>query len=186
MTEPISENRPAGDVAGEDRKIRVMFVCLGNICRSPLAEGVFRETVRRAGLADRFEIHSSGTGDWHVGQGADRRMRATARRFGVTLEEHCARQFAADDLATYDHIFVMDKENLHDVLYLDAEERFVGKVRLFREFDPEPDDYQVPDPYFGGDEGFDRVYHIVERTSRRLVAALAQEHDLPVRDGDPT
>ena len=159
-------------------KIKVAFVCLGNICRSPLAEGVFRSVVREAGLEDRFQIDSSGTGDWHVGDGADQRMRQTALRYDVSLDAHCARQFAARDLVRYDHIFVMDKNNLHDVLYFDNEDRYGHKVRLFREFDPEPEDYQVPDPYWSGDEGFEKVYRIVERTSRVLLDRLAEEHDL--------
>ncbi len=158
--------------------IRIQFVCLGNICRSPLAEAVFRAQVERAGLGKHFEIASSGTGDWHVGERADRRMRETAARYGVSLDGHRAAQFTADDLARYDHVFVMDKNNLHDVLYLDEDDEHNGKVRLFREFDPEPDDFQVPDPYYGGRDGFERVYQIVERTARHLLDRLVEEYDL--------
>lgn len=159
-----------------------MFVCLGNICRSPLAEGVFRKIVREHGLEDRFEIRSSGTGDWHVGEAADRRMRDTARRFRIDLESHVGAQLQARDLEQFDYIFVMDKSNLHDVLFLDRQDRFSGKVRLFREFDPEPGDYQVPDPYYGGAEGFQNVYAMVERTARMLLHRLIEEHELdPVR-----
>lgn len=159
-------------------KIRVMFVCLGNICRSPLAAGIFREKVRQAGLDDHIEVASSGTGDWHVGEQADRRMRQTALRYGCSLEDHRACQFAGSDLDAYDYIFVMDRDNLHDVLYLDREDRFANKVRLFREFDPSPGDYQVPDPYFGGEEGFEHVYRIVDRTAEALLARLVEEHGL--------
>ncbi len=155
-----------------------MFVCLGNICRSPLAEGVFRQKVREAGLEEAFEIASSGTGNWHVGGQADARMRQTARRYGCMLEEHRARQFAEADLSAYDYVFAMDKQNLHDVLFLDRYDRYGNKVRLFREFDPEPSDYQVPDPYYGGPEGFDEVYRIVSRTAEALLARLIEEHDL--------
>lgn len=158
--------------------IRIQFVCLGNICRSPLAEVVFRDRVREAGLADHFEIASSGTGKWHVGQSADQRMRETAQEHGLSLDDHTASQFGADDLAAYDHIFVMDKDNLNDVLFLDEEERYNGKVRLFREFDPEPGDFQVPDPYYGGDDGFETVYNIVDRTARVLLERLIDEYDL--------
>ena len=158
--------------------IRIQFVCLGNICRSPLAEAVFRKQVEAAGLSDRFEIASSGTGDWHVGDGADRRMRETARAHGLSLADHTASQFTADDLDAYDHIFAMDKDNQHDILYLDEKDQYSGKVRLFREFDPQPDDFQVPDPYHGGREGFEKVYAIVERTSRKLLDQLIDEHDL--------
>lgn len=163
-------------------KIRVMFVCLGNICRSPLAAVVFRDAVRKAGLEDRIEVHSSGTGDWHVGEPADRRMRRTAERYGLSLEAHRGRQFAREDLAAYDHVFVMDKSNLHDVLFLDADDQYGHRVRLFREFDPEPGDYQVPDPYYGGERGFDEVYAIVSRTSERLLERLIEEHDLAVSE----
>jgi protein-tyrosine phosphatase len=158
--------------------LRIQFVCLGNICRSPLAEAVFRKHVEAAGLAEHFEIDSSGTGDWHVGDSADRRMRATAEEHGVSLVEHRASQFTADDLEAYDHIFVMDKDNLHDVLYLDENDRHNGKVRLFREFDPEPGDFQVPDPYYGGADGFENVYQIVSRTAEELLDRLVDEHDL--------
>lgn len=161
-----------------DTPIRIQFVCLGNICRSPLAEGVFREKVEARGLADAFEIDSSGTGDWHVGSKADGRMRATAKEHGLSIEDHRASQFRASDLETYDHIFVMDKSNLNDVLYLDEKDQYSGKVRLFRELDPQPGNYQVPDPYHGGEEGFERVYSIVDRTAEVLLDRLVDEYDL--------
>ena len=170
------------DTATTPEKIRVLFVCLGNICRSPLAEGVFRHLAEEAGLADRFEVASSGTGDWHVGGGADERMRAQAQRRGVSLEEHRAQQFAAPHFDAYDHVFVMDKGNLHDVLALDMEDRHSHKVRLFREFDPEPGDFQVPDPYYGGARGFEDVHDIVERTARKLLERLAEEHGLEAEE----
>jgi protein-tyrosine phosphatase len=166
--------------------IHIQFVCLGNICRSPLAKVVFRDKVDEAGLEGHFEIASSGTGGWHIGDTADDRMRATAQRNNLSLEEHRASQFVAEDLAAYDHIFVMDKSNLNDVLHLDEDDEYGGKVRLFREFDPEPDDYQVPDPYHGGRRGFERVFDIVERTSDMLLHRLVDEYDLEeaVRSAD--
>jgi protein-tyrosine phosphatase len=166
-----------------DDKIRVMFVCLGNICRSPLAAGVFLEKVRAAGLADRIEVASSGTGHWHVGQPADARMRQTAQQYGCSLEAHRAQQFDAAHLEAFDYVFVMDKDNLHDVLYLDRGDRFGNKVRLFREFDPEPGNYQVPDPYYGGPAGFDEVYRIVSRTAERLLERLIEDHGLEAPAG---
>lgn len=158
--------------------IHVQFVCLGNICRSPLAETVFRDKVEGAGLDDTFVIESSGTGDWHVGDSADRRMRKTARRHGLSLDDHTASQFQPDDLERADHIFVMDKNNLNDVLYYDDTDAHNGKVRLFREFDPEPENYQVPDPYYGGSDGFENVFSIVERTATNLLDQLIEEHNL--------
>jgi len=163
--------------------IRIQFVCLGNICRSPLAKVVFREKVEEAGLDDHFEVASSGTGDWHVGDPADDRMRQTAQRHGLSLADHRASQFRADDLEAYDHIFVMDKSNLNDVLHLDENDEHGGKVRLFREFDPEPEDYQVPDPYHGGRQGFENVYDIVDRTADMLLHRLVDEYDLAEAKG---
>lgn len=165
----------SGDETTE--KIRILFVCLGNICRSPLAEGVFAEKVRLAGLADRFEIDSAGTGSWHAGEPADRRMRETARGHGVALTSR-ARQFGYADFETFDHILVMDRSNLHDVLFLDRKERFSDRVQLFRQYDPDPEDYQVPDPYYGGDAGFERVYAIVDRTCDALLSALRAHYAL--------
>ena len=157
-----------------------MFVCLGNICRSPLAEGLFRKHVEEAGMSDFFAIASSGTGDWHLGKQADPRMRATARRRGLSIESHAAQQFIVDHFEQYDHIYVMDKSNLNDVLFLDEDEEFGQRVRLFREFDPQPEDYQVPDPYYGGDEGFDEVYEIVDRTAKNILDAFVSHYQLPV------
>jgi protein-tyrosine phosphatase len=159
----------------------VLFVCLGNICRSPLAEGVFRRKVGEAGLADRFEIDSAGTGHWHVGEAPDVRMRNTASRRGVDLSACRARQLKRGDLVgdlAYDHVFVMDKANLNDTLYLDPSGDHGTRVRLFREFDPEPDDYQVPDPYYSGPEGFDRVYAIVDRTAEVILSRLREVYGL--------
>jgi len=158
--------------------IRIQFVCLGNICRSPLAKVVFREKVEAAGLEDHFEIASSGTSNYHVGEKADNRMRQTAERHGLSLEAHRGSQFQAEDLENYDHVFAMDKSNLNDILHLDEDDEYGPKVRLFREFDPEPGDYQVPDPYHGGRDGFENVYDIVDRTADMLLHRLVEEHDL--------
>ena len=160
------------------RPVRVLFVCLGNICRSPLAEGVFQHKVVEAGLGDRFEVDSAGTGGWHVGAPPDRRMRATAAAHGTPIDQLQARQLTASDLRYYDHVFAMDRDNLHDTLYLDPAGDHGTRVRLFREFDPDPDDYQVPDPYYGGGEGFERVYSIVDRTTSAILARLRTAYGL--------
>ncbi|MFT4603976.1 MAG: protein-tyrosine phosphatase [Rhodothermales bacterium] len=157
--------------------VRVLFVCLGNICRSPLAEGVFKAQVEAAGLSDRFEIDSAGTGNWHVGHAPDQRMLQTALGHTVFLTSR-GRQFEYKDFDSFKHILVMDRSNLHDVLFLDRKERFSDRVKLFREFDPEPEDYQVPDPYYGGAEGFEQVYGIVERTGEALLASLVAHYGL--------
>jgi protein-tyrosine phosphatase len=105
-------------------------------------------------------------------------MCKTAGTFGIGLTTHRAQQFDYAHLEEFDHIFVMDKSNLHDVLYLDRKDKFGSKVRLFREFDPQPEDYQVPDPYYGGPAGFENVYHIVNRTSRKILERLIDEYGL--------
>ncbi len=155
--------------------LRVLFVCLGNICRSPLAEGVFRHKVVSSGMDAHFVIASAGTGGWHVGHPPDPRMTETALAKGVDIRSQRARQFVREDLDRFDHIFVMDKNNLEDVLSLDRNGEFSSRVRLFREFDPEPGDFQVPDPYYGGPEGFENVFAIVNRTADLLLHRLWEE-----------
>ncbi|NNF58712.1 MAG: low molecular weight phosphotyrosine protein phosphatase [Rhodothermaceae bacterium] len=165
-----------------DRPIRVLFLCLGNICRSPLAEGVFRAKVEEAGLATHFEIDSAGTGPWHAGEPPDARMRSTAQKNGVDLGTIRGRQLSKADLDRFDHIFAMDKSNLHDALFLDPGGDHGTRIRLFREFDPDPGDYQVPDPYYGGPSGFDHVYAIVDRTAQAILERLYTAHRL---DSEP-
>ena len=157
--------------------VRILFVCLGNICRSPLAEGVFQSLVDDAGLSEAIEIDSAGTGNWHVGEKADRRMRETSARHGVVLTSR-ARQIDRSDFSSFDRILAMDKSNLHDILFLDRDGSYADRVRLFREYDPEPGDYQVPDPYYGGPDGFETVYRIVDRTARALLDDIRSAYGL--------
>jgi len=166
------------ETPGRDGPVRVLFVCLGNICRSPLAEGLFQRAVERAGLEEKIEVDSAGTGPWHVGQPPDRRMRETATRRGLSLDALRGRQLGRPDLDHYDLVLAMDRDILHDTLVLDPDGPHGERVRLFREFDPEPGDYQVPDPYYGGPEGFDHVYDMVERTSEALLAAIRTRYNL--------
>ena len=152
--------------------MKLLFVCLGNICRSPTAEGVMRHLVREAGLEDEFEIESAGTGDWHVGRPPDARATAAARTRGIALDGS-ARQLASADFARFDHVLVMDRENLRDVRALAPDDEARAKVRLLREFDPRSagaPDLDVPDPYYGGDDGFDRVLDQVDAACRGLLA----------------
>jgi len=159
-------------------KIRVCFVCLGNICRSPTAEGIMRGLVDEAGLADCIEIDSAGTGDYHIGQPSDARSQEAAAARGIRLDSR-ARQFQAADFARFDYIVAMDRENHMELLSLAPGSGDRGKVSLLRGFDPasepEPD---VPDPYYGGERGFDRVLDICDASCRALLDHIRARHEL--------
>ncbi len=144
--------------------MRILFVCLGNICRSPTAEGVMRALVREAGLEDEIEIDSAGTGAWHAGSAPDPRSTAAAARRGITLEGG-ARQVADEDFEHYDLILAMDGENLRE-LRRRAPAGTEDKIRLLC------DDADVPDPYYGGERGFDDVLDQVEAACRGLLAEI--------------
>jgi protein-tyrosine phosphatase len=139
----------------------VLFVCMGNICRSPAAEGVMRALVEREGGAARVEIGSAGTIGFHAGALPDARMRASAARRGYELRSR-ARQVTPEDLVRYDLVITMDEENRRGVLALATSEAERGKVRRFTEFCREHDDREVPDPYYGGDAGFEHVLDLLE------------------------
>lgn len=144
--------------------IRILFVCLGNICRSPTAEGVMRHLVREAGLEDEIAIDSAGTGSYHVGAAPDARSTAAAARRGITLDG-AARQVTARDFEAFDLILAMDRENLRE-LRRRAPAGTEQKVRLLC------GDVDVPDPYYGGERGFDAVLDQVEAACRRLLAEI--------------
>ena len=152
-------------------KPSVLFVCLGNICRSPTAEAVFRERAARAGMADRIAIASAGTGDWHVGQPPDRRAIAHASKRGYDLRRLRARQVSPDDFARFDWILAMDRSVLRE---LDAmrPEGHEGHVGLFLDIAPGLRERDVPDPYFGGDEGFEHVLDLIEEASEALLEII--------------
>src|SRR3712207_4696427 len=128
--------------------MRILLVCLGNICRSPTAEAALREALAEAGMDGHVEVDSAGTGDWHVGRPPDRRMTAAAALVGLRLDG-TARTVQPDDFETADLILVMDRSNLEDVLALAPSAEARAKVRLFREYDLVADDGEVPDPYYG-------------------------------------
>lgn len=153
---------------------RILFVCLGNICRSPAAEGAFQRLVDDAGLSDRFVVDSAGTGAWHAGEPADTRMCAAARRRGIALTS-LARQVSAADFDHFDYILAMDASNLRN-LQQRAPARHHTKIRLFRDFDPLDPGADVPDPYYGDNDGFDHVLDIVSRTAQALLDQLATRH----------
>ena len=152
---------------------RVLFVCLGNICRSPLAEGVFRHLVEEEGLDDRVQVDSAGTGAWHVGEGPDRRSVEVAARHGVSLDGQKARRVTTEDFERFDHIVAMDSENRSDLLAL-APEGTESKICMLRDFDPAgPGD--VPDPYYGGDRGFEQAYDMVRRSCVQLLERVGRK-----------
>jgi protein-tyrosine phosphatase len=158
--------------------VRIIFVCLGNICRSPTAEAVMRHLVREAGLASQIQIDSAGTGAWHVGEPRDRRSSEVGQRRGIPLTGR-ARQFVAADFARYDYVLAMDGENLAALLDLAPDDAARTKVRLLRSFDPDsPPGSDVPDPYYGGPQGFDRVFDICEASCRGLLREIKRVHQI--------
>jgi protein-tyrosine phosphatase len=152
----------------------IALVCLGNICRSAMAEAVLRHKLQEAGLDDMVEVRSSGTGDWHVGEPMDDRAAATLARHGYDPSKHRAEQFDATWFAAHDVVLVMDSGNLHEVTALASSQADRDRVQMFRTYDPDAaTDLDVPDPWFGGQDGFDAVLATVERTTDVLVAELA-------------
>ena len=149
-------------------RISVLFVCMGNICRSPLAECVFRHKVNLRGVADRFEIDSAGTGGWHAGHPPDARMQRVGRANGIDIQGS-ARQVRRNDLSRFSHLICMDRDNLENLLAIGAPRE---RIRLLLEFDPAGERREVPDPYYGDDDGFDLVFRLVDRACDGLIDAL--------------
>lgn len=156
-----------------DRDVRasVLFVCMGNICRSPTAESVFRQHAERAGLLDELRIESAGIGDWHAGQPPDTRAIAHARRRGYDLTSLRARQVTWEDFTRFDFILAMDLRNLRDLKALRPAD-YTGYLGLFLDFAPHLGVREVPDPYFGGADGFETVLELAERASESLLTHL--------------
>jgi protein-tyrosine phosphatase len=154
--------------------VRICFVCLGNICRSPTAKGVMQHLVTRAGVGDRIHVDSAGTAAYHVGDRPDRRAMAELRRRGVALE-HLGQQFTAVDFERFDLVLAMDRSNARALRRIAPSQEAAAKVHLLREWDPEAgDDLEVPDPYYGGDAGFVEVFDMVERSCAALLDELGQ------------
>lgn len=150
---------------------RILFVCMGNICRSPTAEGVMRHLVREAGLEDEIVIDSAGTGNWHAGDPPDKRATAAAAQRGIILEG-AARQITVDDFEAFDYLLAADRDNLAGIRAIAPDEEAAAKARLLREFDPASagaPDLDVPDPYYGGPQGFETVLDQIEAACRGLL-----------------
>ncbi len=150
--------------------MRILLVCLGNICRSPTAEAALREAADADGVA--LTVDSAGTAAWHAGEPPDERMTAAAADVGLRLAG-AARQVTPRDLVDHDLVLAMDRHNLADLLALAPADLPAGRIRLFRSFDPEGTDEDVPDPYYGGPEGFGRVVTMCRRTAAAIAAAVA-------------
>ena len=148
--------------------VKVLFVCLGNICRSPTAEGVFRKLVQEQGLADQIEIDSAGTHAYHVGAPPDARAQQAARQRDIDLSGLRGRQATARDIERFDYVLAMDRENHENLLDI-CPDGLEHKVRLFMEFAPARSEKEVPDPYFGGPAGFDRVLDMIEEAAAGLL-----------------
>ncbi|GAA6152154.1 low molecular weight protein-tyrosine-phosphatase [Pseudoteredinibacter isoporae] len=156
--------------------VSVLFVCLGNICRSPTADGVFQQKVKAAGLADQIIIDSAGTGGWHIGNPADPRASKYAAKRGYDMSALRARQVVSSDFERFDYILAMDNNNLQDLQAM-CPDAYQDRVQLMLDYLPE--DFptptsEVPDPYYGGDDGFEWVLDLIEAASDRLLADIQQ------------
>jgi protein-tyrosine phosphatase len=160
-------------------KIHLCFVCLGNICRSPTAEAIMLNLVEESGLEEHIEIDSAGTSSYHVGEEADPRSQACAIEHGLSLDTR-SQQFEADDFDQFDYVLAMDAENRDILISLAPTHDDGERVFMLRAFDPKVrDESDVPDPYHGGDNGFDDVFEICQKACEGLLAHLIENHGLP-------
>ena len=153
--------------------VRVLFVCMGNICRSPIAQGVFEDVLAREGLEDEVFVDSAGTGAWHVGSPPDERAQRSASLRGLDLSAQRARRISPDDCDAFDYVLTMDEDNYRAVAGLC---RGSAVVRPFLDFASGSPEREVPDPYYGGPDGFDHVLDLVEEASEGLLADICERH----------
>jgi protein-tyrosine phosphatase len=158
-------------------KVSVLFVCMGNICRSPTAHGVFRNLLRQQGLEDLIYIDSAGTHAYHVGNPPDERSVATAEKRGIEMRDLRARKVDFSDFIEFDYILPMDDDNYANLMNL-APRDLQQKVRYFLEFAEDIEQKYVPDPYYGGPQGFENVFDLVEKASIGLLADIRNRHGI--------
>ncbi len=159
----------------DERKINVLFVCMGNICRSPLAHGLFEDRVKKEGLSERIAVDSAGTHAYHVGEAPDPRSQQTAMCHGIDLSHQRARRVDHPDFEKFDYILVMDRDNYRNLINSSPTEHH-HKINLFMGFAPQRSEEEVPDPYYGGPDGFDRVYEMVEAAAAGLMEDIRRKH----------
>lgn len=157
--------------------VKVLFVCLGNICRSPSAEGVFKKIVEKNSLSDKIFIDSAGTSAYHVGERADSRMRKHASKRFYNLTSR-SRQFVHNDFVQFEYIIAMDNSNYKDILKVDRNEEFGHKVKMMNDFSKEYFGLDIPDPYYGGSDGFETVLDMLEESCSQFLNFLKEEHGL--------
>jgi protein-tyrosine phosphatase len=158
-------------------KVRILFVCMGNICRSPTAQGVFTSLLQAEGLSEFFEIDSAGTHAYHEGEPPDPRAGYAARKRGIDLGDQRARRIHEDDFEYFDYVVAMDRSNFEDLAGSCAPQH-QSKVRLFLDFASELPEIEIPDPYYGGPQGFERVLDLIEHASRAMISELRKQHRL--------
>jgi protein-tyrosine phosphatase len=164
------------DEAKAKAMVRVLFVCMGNICRSPMAEGVFRRMLEGVGLSEKIYVDSAGTHSYHIGAPPDTRGQATALRRGVDLRSLRARQVSVEDLAEFDYVLAMDRDNFEHLLTLGQDLELRGRIQLFLDFAPDLPEREVPDPYYGGSGGFERVMDLVEEAAQGLLIEIRERY----------
>ncbi len=149
-------------------KAKILMVCLGNICRSPLAEGILQSKLSE----NEFLVDSAGTGAWHAGELPDKRSIAVAKKYGIDLTNQRARQFTISDFEEFDFIYVMDKSNYNNVIQLAKSEEDKQKVNLILNVDSTTKNQEVPDPYYGGDNGFEHVFQLLDKACNKIANNL--------------
>ncbi len=156
------------------KKTKILFVCLGNICRSPLAEAIFKRKIKERELETKFEVHSCGTANYHVGDTPDPRTIKNALKNGVPID-HLGRQLSKHDMESYDFIIAMDRSNHANILKLENAKEHSHKIKLMRSFDLTPEGDEVPDPYYGNEADFQNVFDILSHSVDSFIGFLEKE-----------